>query len=76
MQCKQTFGTCKYFLYNVTNAFGPSGKCHNHCELAPASGAAAAAREGGALAGPSASPHLSVAGVGNPVAVPCLVRGG
>ena len=36
---------------------------------APASGAAAAAPEGVALAGPSASPHLPVVGARNPVAV-------
>jgi hypothetical protein len=41
---------------------------------APAGGAAVAAPEGGALASPSASPRLPVAGAGNPVAVPCLVR--
>jgi hypothetical protein len=35
---------------------------------------AAAAPEGGALAGPSASPHLPVVGAGNPVAVPGLAR--
>jgi hypothetical protein len=29
---------------------------------------------GGALAGPSASRHLAVVGVGNPVAVPCVTR--
>jgi hypothetical protein len=34
--------------------------------LAPAGGGAAAAPEGGALAGPSASPHLPVVGAGNP----------
>jgi hypothetical protein len=32
------------------------------------------APEGGALAGPSASPHFPVVGGGNPVAVPCLGR--
>jgi hypothetical protein len=42
--------------------------------LAPAGGAAVAAPEGGALAGPSASPHLPVVGAGNPVAVPGLAR--
>jgi hypothetical protein len=41
---------------------------------APDGGAAAAAPEGGALAGPSASPPLPVVGAGNPVAVPCLAR--
>jgi hypothetical protein len=41
-----------------------------------AGGAAAAAPDGGALAGPSASPHLPVAGVGNPVAVLGLARQG
>jgi hypothetical protein len=30
--------------------------------------------EGGALAGPSASPYLPVVGAGNPVAVPGLAR--
>ena len=39
-------------------------------DLAPAGGAAAAPPEGGALAGPSASPHLPVVGAGNPEAVP------
>jgi hypothetical protein len=42
----------------------------------PAGGAAAAAPEGVALASPSASPHLSVVGAGNPVAVPGLARQG
>jgi hypothetical protein len=37
------------------------GSRHEVCE-APAGGAAAAAPEGGALAGPSASPHLPVVG--------------
>jgi hypothetical protein len=41
---------------------------------APAGGVMAAAQEGGALASPSASPHLSVVGVGNPVAVLGLTR--
>jgi hypothetical protein len=41
---------------------------------APAGGAAAAAPEEDALAGPSASPHLPVVGAGNPVAVPGLAR--
>jgi hypothetical protein len=36
--------------------------------LAPAGGVAAAAPEGGALAGPSASPHLPVVGARNPAA--------
>jgi hypothetical protein len=40
----------------------------------PAGGATAAAREGGALASPSASPHLPVLGARNPVAVLCLAR--
>jgi hypothetical protein len=35
----------------------------------PAGGAAAAAPQGGALACPSASPHLPVVGAGKPVAV-------
>jgi hypothetical protein len=39
-----------------------------------AGGAAAAAPEGGALARPSASPHLPVVGAGNPVAVLGLAR--
>jgi hypothetical protein len=43
-------------------------------ELAPAGGTAAAAPEGGALVGPSASPHLPAVGAGNPVAVPGLAR--
>jgi hypothetical protein len=42
--------------------------------MAPAGGAAAAAPEVGALAGPSASPHLPVVGARNPVAVPSLAR--
>jgi hypothetical protein len=42
--------------------------------LALPGGAAAAAPEWGALAGPSASPHLPVVGDGNPIAVPCLAR--
>jgi hypothetical protein len=42
--------------------------------VAPAGGVAAAAPEGGALACPSASPHLPVVGVGNPVAVLGLAR--
>jgi hypothetical protein len=41
---------------------------------APAGGAAAAAPEGVALAGPSASPHLPVVGARNPVAVPGMAR--
>jgi hypothetical protein len=41
---------------------------------APAGGAAAEAPEGGALAGPSASPHLPVVGAGNPIAVPDLAQ--
>jgi hypothetical protein len=44
------------------------------CLPAPAGGAAAAAPEGGALAGPSASPHLPLVGARNPVAVPGLAR--
>jgi hypothetical protein len=36
---------------------------------APAGGVMAATQEGGALASPSASPHLSVVGVGNHVSV-------
>jgi hypothetical protein len=48
---------------------------HRVCRnAAPAGGAAAAAPEGDALAGPSASPHLPVVGDGNPVAVPGLAR--
>jgi hypothetical protein len=42
--------------------------------LTLAGGAPAAAPEGGALANPSASPHLPVVGARNPVAVPGLVR--
>jgi hypothetical protein len=42
--------------------------------VAPAGGATAAAPEGGALAGPSASPHLPVVGARNHVAVPGLAR--
>jgi hypothetical protein len=42
--------------------------------MAPAGGAAAAAPEGGARAGPWASPHLPVVGARNPVAVPGLAR--
>jgi hypothetical protein len=42
--------------------------------VAPAGGAAAAAPEEGALAGPSASPHLPVEGAGNPIAVLGLAR--
>jgi hypothetical protein len=45
-----------------------------HLHLAPAGGVAAAAPERGALAGPSASPHLPVVGAGKPVAVPGLAR--
>jgi hypothetical protein len=45
-------------------------------EGAPAGGATAAALEGSTLAGPSASPHLPVVCVGNPVAVTCLARCG
>jgi hypothetical protein len=41
---------------------------------APAGVVAAAAPEGGALAGPSVSPHLPVVGAGNPVAVLGLAR--
>jgi hypothetical protein len=41
---------------------------------APAGGAAAAAPDGGALIGPSPSPHLPVVGARNPVAVPGVAR--
>jgi hypothetical protein len=54
-----------------TFSFGDDSVCMIQ---APAGGAAAAAPEGGALACPSASPHLPVVGVGNPVAVPGLAR--
>jgi hypothetical protein len=49
---------------------------HTHLDLAsaPAGGAATAAPEGGALACPSASPHLPVVGAWNPAAVPGLAR--
>jgi hypothetical protein len=47
----------------------------NHCvPEAPAGGAAAATPEGGALACPSASPHLPVLGAGNPITVSDLAR--
>jgi hypothetical protein len=42
--------------------------------MAPAGGAQAAAPEGVALANPSASPQLSVVGVGNPVGGLSLAR--
>jgi hypothetical protein len=53
----------------TVHRFIQSGTC-----TAPAGSAAAAALEGGALAGPSASPHLLVVGAGNPVAVLGLAR--
>jgi hypothetical protein len=52
------------------------GDDHIYVAGAPAGGATAAAPEGGALASPSASPHLPVVGAGNPVAVPGLARWG
>jgi hypothetical protein len=51
------------FAYNAPRTLGIE---HTPFEAAPAGGGPG----GGALAGPSASPDLSVVGVGNPVAVP------
>jgi hypothetical protein len=46
----------------------------NSISMASAGGVVAPVPEGGALARPSASPHLPVVGAENPVAVPGLAR--